>query len=73
MFGYKMSEYDKRVYEEEIRDFVPENIVDSHTHIWRTEDDEYDRIKNPKYWPDRVAGECTIEDLQQTYRDLFPD
>lgn len=73
MFGYKMSEYDKKVYEEELKDFLPENIVDSHTHIWRTEDDAYDRIKNPKYWPDRVAGECTIEDLRQTYIDLFPD
>lgn len=73
MFGYERSEYDKKVYEEELKDFLPENIVDSHTHVWRTEDDALDRIKNPRYWPDRVAGNCEIEDLQQTYKDLFPD
>ena len=73
MFGYDMSEYDERVYREEIRDFVPENIVDSHTHVWRTEDDAYDRVENPKYWSNRVAGNCTIEDLRKTYIDLFPD
>ena len=73
MFGYEKSDYDIKVYEEELRDFLPENIVDSHTHVWRSEDDTYDRVNHPKYWPSRVAGECTIEDLKQTYKDLFPD
>ena len=73
MFGYEMSEYDKKVYKDELKDFLPQNIVDSHTHVWRTEDDSYDRVKYPKYWSNRVAGNCEIEDLQQTYRDLFPD
>lgn len=73
MFGYKRSEYDKKVYTEELSDFLPKNIVDSHTHVWQAEDCSYDRVNNPRYWPDRVAGECTIEDLKQTYIDLFPD
>ena len=72
MFGYEMSDYDKKVYEEELKEFLPKNIVDSHVHIWRTEDDLFDRVNFPTYWPDRVAGECKIEDLQQTYLDLFP-
>lgn len=73
MFGYKMSEYDKKVYEEELKDFLPENIVDSHTHVWRTEDDRKNRVLNPDYWPDRVGGQCSIEDLEQTYFNMFPD
>ena len=68
-----MSEYDKKVYEEELKDFLPENIVDSHTHVWRTEDDRKNRVLNPDYWPDRVGGQCSIEDLEQTYFNMFPD
>lgn len=48
MFGYEMTDYDKKVYEEEIRDFVPKNIVDSHVHVWRTEDDLFDRVNFPR-------------------------
>lgn len=73
MFGYKLSEYDKKVYYEELRDFLPKNIVDSHTHVWRVEDDKKNRVEFPDYWPDRVGGECKIEDLKQTYLDLFPE
>lgn len=28
MFGYQMSEYDKRVYEEELREFLPSRLTD---------------------------------------------
>lgn len=73
MFGYKKSDYDVKVYEEELRDFLPENIVDAHAHPCRKEDDTYDRVNNPRYWPDRVAGEWKIDDVKQTYLDLFPD
>ena len=34
MFGYERSEYDKKVYEDELKDFLPETIVDSHTHVY---------------------------------------
>lgn len=73
MFGYNVSEYDKKVYEQEIKDFLPDTIVDSHTHVYRLVDCKRNSISNPNYWPDRVATECQIEDLQQTYSDLFPD
>ncbi|MBO7214932.1 MAG: amidohydrolase family protein [Clostridia bacterium] len=71
MYGYQKDSYDLKVYSEELRDFLPDNIVDAHAHIWRVEDDEYDRSKFPKKWTNRVAGECPIEDLLQTYQDFF--
>ena len=70
MFGFKLTDYDKRVYEEELRDFLPNNIVDSHTHVYPKSCKKYDE---PKYWPDRVAIDNTIEDIVQTYLDMFPD
>ena len=71
MFGFKLTDYDKRVYSEELAEFLPKNIVDSHTHVY-TVDSKIPSDK-PKYWPDRVAEDCSIEDLVQTYKDLFPN
>ena len=34
MFVVKITDYDKRVHEEEINEFVPKNIVDAHTHVY---------------------------------------
>ena len=71
MFGYKKSDYDVKVYEEELSDFLPANIVDSHTHVY-TLDCKKPR-KGAGSWPSRVAEDDSIEDIVQTYRDLFPD
>ena len=72
MFGYQKNKYDIEVYENELKDFLPDNIVDAHAHVWRVEDDEYDRAKFPKKWTNRVAGDNYVEDLLQTYEDFFP-
>ena len=70
MFGYEMTDYDKKVYEEELKDFLPKNIVDSHTHVYTK--DSMPITNGPKYWPDRVAEDNSIEDIIQTYKDKFP-
>ena len=64
MFGFKLTDYDRRVYEEELFDFLPETIVDSHTHVYKKENKT--KKDGPVYWPARVAENCTIEDLQKT-------
>ena len=66
-----MTDYDKKVYTEELKDFLPDKIVDSHAHCWRVEDDEYDRSKFPKKWTNLVARDCYVEDLIETYNTLF--
>ncbi len=71
MFGFDLTDYDRKVYLEELKDFLPDTIVDSHAHCWRREDDEYDRVKFPKKWTNLVAGDCNAEDLIKTYEDLF--
>ena len=72
VFGFTMTDYDKKVYAEELQEFLPDTIVDSHAHCWRVEDDPYDRSKFPKKWTNLVAGQCPAPDLIQTYKDLFP-
>lgn len=70
MFGFKLTDYDKKVYEEELCDFLPETIVDSHTHVYKKENKK--EKTGPVYWPSRVAEDCTLEDIEKTYLDLFP-
>ena len=37
MFGYVMSDYDKKVYAEQLADFLPDKMIDAHAHIWKKE------------------------------------
>lgn len=72
MFGFTLTDYDKKVYEEELVDFLPKNIVDCHTHVYRYEDKFRPGPDKPINWPRLVADENPIEDIIQTYKDLFP-
>ena len=71
MFGFKLTGYDKKVYQEEMNEFLPKNIVDSHTHVYTVK--SLKKKEGPVYWPSRVAEDCSAEDLIQTYKDLFPN
>ncbi|MDD5704513.1 MAG: hypothetical protein PHR35_01205 [Kiritimatiellae bacterium] len=69
-----MTERDRRFYEERLRAFLPEDIVDAHAHVW------LERHKAPApagpcrtvTWPARVAREQSGEDLEESCRLLFP-
>ena len=74
---FEVTDYDKKIYEEELKDFLPDKILDVHTHVWLKE------LKDPKpvvpgevkrtvSWPSLVAADNSIEDLQETYRLMFP-
>lgn len=73
----QVTENDKKVYQEELKDFLPEKIFDIHTHVWldshkiknQTANGE---VKRTVSWPDLVALDNSIEDLQETYRLMFP-
>ena len=74
---FEVTDYDKKVYEEELRDFLPDKIIDIHSHLWCQEfADELNVQSRPTKrtvrWPSLVANTNPIEDLQETYRLLFP-
>ena len=73
MFGMKATPYDLRVYEEQLADFLPDRMIDVHVHLWTPEAREnYHRSENLVTWPERVGPDCTIEDLLESYRVMFP-
>ena len=71
MYGYEMNDYDRWVYEEKLKDFLPDKIIDIHNHVGKIEFKKEVR-KTGADWPSKVHNGCTIEDLLQTYADLFP-
>ena len=72
MYGFTRNDYDKKVYEEELFDFLPDKIVDTHTHVFLPEHRKEKPKKARNSWTNYVYDECSIEDLKQTYLDLFP-
>jgi len=72
MFEIVTTLYDKIIYDRYLSDFLPDHMIDMHVHIWKE-----DFVKNPEArgcvtWPNRVASECTLENLLYTYEMLFP-
>lgn len=65
---------DREFYEERLRDFLPDRIIDIHTHVWMdafTERDE-ERDERVVSWPALVARDNPFEDLRETYEMMFP-
>lgn len=73
MFGFEPTNYDKKVYKEELQSFLPDKIVDVHTHIWKNEFCREDDFANKGCvsWTELVARDCTIEDLISSYEAMF--
>lgn len=71
---FDITGYDRRFYEEHLQGFLPERIIDAHTHVW------LERFHGPPpaqpvravTWPARVARDNSIEDLLETYRCMLP-
>lgn len=67
---FEVTNYDKKIYEEELKDFLPDKILDVHTHVWLdslvdANDLEPEDNKRTVTWPTLVARDNSIEDLQE--------
>ena len=72
----RMEEHDIAFYETRLRDFLPEKIIDIHTHIHLKKfylGDDVWATNRGALWPRLAAEQNSAEDLEQSYRDLFPD
>jgi len=61
---------DRQIYQDELIDFLPNEIIDIHTHCWN------EQLPIPQdgktvTWPMKVAAINPIEDLLQTYQLMF--
>jgi hypothetical protein len=74
---FTLTDTDRQVYEKELRGFLPEEIIDIHTHVWlskyRPEKPlDRDEVKRAVTWPSLVAKDNSVEDLIETYQLMFP-
>ena len=72
---FEVTDYDRKVWEEQLKDFLPDKILDVHTHVYLRSLMEPPKTPQPKRtvsWTSTVARENSIEDLQETYRLMFP-
>lgn len=71
---FEVKDVDKKFYEQKLKDFLPNKMIDIHAHVW------LDSIRKPSSsvpvravtWPSLVAKDNSIEDLFETYRLMFP-
>jgi uncharacterized protein len=71
---FEVKDVDRQVYEKELAGFLPDRIVDVHTHVWLDRfcvhnNEEFARTVS---WPSRVALDDSIEDLIEGFGLLFP-
>ena len=75
MMLFEVKEVDKKFYESRIRNFLPDKVIDFHTHVWL---DEFKKKSSGEKmrtvtWVKHVAEDNSIEDLMETYKLMFPD
>ena len=69
----KLTDYDRYVYEKELKPFLPKEFIDCHTHIWKN-DFPYEGSSNGgSTWTRKVAEYLEAEELIKSYEILFPD
>ena len=71
---FAVTDVDRRFYEDRLRAFLPERMIDVHTHVWlaRFRAAQAAEPLRAVTWPGRVARDNSIEDLIETYRLMFP-
>lgn len=71
---FEVTANDKKIYEEQLKDFLPEKMLDVHAHVWLEHmwETDPDAPQRTVTWTRVVAKDNSIEDLQETYRLLFP-
>ena len=73
MFNFVMNDYDRYVYETELRDFLPDEIVDAHVHINKLSFGIWGAHNGGSTWTDLVADEMSAENLLDTLKQLLPE
>jgi hypothetical protein len=71
---FEVKAVDRKVYRESLQDFLPTQIIDVHTHVWKAEHQKIraGSLSRVVSWPSRVAKDNPVEDLVEGYRLLFP-
>ena len=71
-----MEAHDLEFYETRIRDWIPDHIIDAHNHAHLKKfymGDHLWKQNRGALWPLLAAEENSVENIEESYRNLFPD
>lgn len=69
----KLTDYDKYVYEKELKSFLPYEFIDCHTHVWKKDFPREGSSNGGSTWTRKVAEYLEAEELLESYKVLFPE
>ena len=71
---FQIKQIDREIYRNQIVDFLPQRIIDIHTHVWLNRHKKHTERDHSRVvsWPVLVAEDNSIEDHMETYRLMFP-
>ncbi|MBR2972645.1 MAG: amidohydrolase family protein [Clostridia bacterium] len=72
MFKINITDYDRLVYDKEFKNFLPDKMIDIHTHINKLSFDPWGGHNGGSSWIDLVYDEMKTEDLIAFYKAAFP-
>ncbi len=67
-----IKDIDRKIYEEELADFLPDELIDIHTHVHSVKNRKTRDTSRQVLWPSFVAKENTGAQLDETYKLMFP-
>lgn len=71
---FAKTDYDEKVYREQLENYLPDRMIDIHCHVWK--DSQIHKpagaVQRSVVWPSLVAKDNPVEDLQETYKIMFP-
>jgi putative component of membrane protein insertase Oxa1/YidC/SpoIIIJ protein YidD len=68
-----LTDYDRKVYQTELKPFLPKEFIDCHVHIWQKDFPAQGAHNGGATWTDKVSEDLSAEQLLQGYKILFPD
>jgi len=68
-----LTDYDRQVYEKELKDFLPKEFIDFHVHISAEDIGAQGKRNGGASWPALVYKTETVEDLVAAYKLMFPE
>lgn len=71
MFQY--TDYDRKVYETELKDFLPNEFIDCHVHVLEDNFPPAGDYNGGSTWTARVCTDLKTEELVEIYATLFPN
>jgi len=71
---FEVKNIDREFYAKRLRDWLPDKMIDIHTHVWLKRFNEKAGKKTMRTvsWPSMVADQNPVEHLIETYELMFP-